>query len=254
MSDASQKIDHRKLPRRKRRLSVRDQAILLAFRTQGLTQPQLAADFHLSQSRISQILRRAEKFVGPTGAPNPAPALTPSPPPATIQNPKSEIKNGFDSHELENQPADSDPEQAPDPSAPSLCFCPPILLSLLPLQPTQLATWSLRPATRPLTLLILLTQQPPNQPKSNPQRRFQPQIKNPQSPIALLFLIPLRPASPREPQSPPPPKPVSPEVREYLGKLKRMNAQPYDPLRNPIYDWLKPLEEPADAKKQRGLA
>jgi hypothetical protein len=62
MSDAEKKTDHRKLPRRKRPLSTRDQAILLASRTQARTQAQLAKDFHLSQSRISQILRRAARL------------------------------------------------------------------------------------------------------------------------------------------------------------------------------------------------
>src|SRR6266436_1678313 len=62
MSDSITKPDHRTLPRRKRPLSTRDQAILLAYRTQGRTQAQHAADFRLSQSRISQILRRAERL------------------------------------------------------------------------------------------------------------------------------------------------------------------------------------------------
>src|SRR5437773_6550437 len=112
MSNITPKPDHRTLPRRKRPLSTRDQAILLASRTQGRTQAQLAADFRLSQSRISQILRRAEKLTrqsppspsDPNLAPAPAlnplptpnPSLAPSPPPGSSPNPQSPNESALD--------------------------------------------------------------------------------------------------------------------------------------------------------------
>src|SRR5262245_38467683 len=55
-------INHRRLPRRKRPLSFRDEAIYIAYRSQGLSQEKLADDYRLSQSRISQILRRVESW------------------------------------------------------------------------------------------------------------------------------------------------------------------------------------------------
>src|SRR5262245_19709770 len=56
------KPDHRSLPRQKRPPSARDQAIYLDRQTRGCSQQQLAADNRLSQSRISQILRRVEQW------------------------------------------------------------------------------------------------------------------------------------------------------------------------------------------------
>src|SRR5215207_8753611 len=56
------KPDHRKLPRKKRTPSGRDQAIFVARRTLGRTTLELAAEHGLSPSRISQIVRRVEKW------------------------------------------------------------------------------------------------------------------------------------------------------------------------------------------------
>ena len=56
------KPDHRTLPRKKRAPSSRDQAILVAYRVQGRTQADLAEDNRLSQRRISEIVRRVERW------------------------------------------------------------------------------------------------------------------------------------------------------------------------------------------------
>jgi transcriptional regulator with XRE-family HTH domain len=56
--------DHRSRPRAKRQPSERDQAIYVARMTRGLSQAELAEQQGLSQSRISQILRRVEKWRG----------------------------------------------------------------------------------------------------------------------------------------------------------------------------------------------
>jgi len=56
------KPDHRKLPRKKRAPSSRDQAILVAHRVHGRTQADLANEYRLTQSRISAIVRRVEKW------------------------------------------------------------------------------------------------------------------------------------------------------------------------------------------------
>ena len=55
--------DHRRRPRKKRAPSARDQAILLAYRTRGCSQEELAEDNHLSQRRISQIIQRVERWL-----------------------------------------------------------------------------------------------------------------------------------------------------------------------------------------------
>jgi hypothetical protein len=55
------RFDHRRLPRKKRPISPRDQAIYIAYRSQGLTQAQLAKQFRLGQRRISTIIQRVEK-------------------------------------------------------------------------------------------------------------------------------------------------------------------------------------------------
>src|SRR5687768_16939272 len=54
--------DHRTLPRKKRAPSQRDQAILVAYRVNGRTQADLAEQYDLSQSRISAIVRRVERW------------------------------------------------------------------------------------------------------------------------------------------------------------------------------------------------
>ena len=54
--------DHRTRPRKKRAPSSRDQAIFLAYRAGGKSQAQLAEDNHLSQRRISEIVRRVEHW------------------------------------------------------------------------------------------------------------------------------------------------------------------------------------------------
>ena len=51
--------DHRRLPP----ISHRDQAIYLAYRSQALTQAQLAKQFHLGQRRISTIIQRVEQSI-----------------------------------------------------------------------------------------------------------------------------------------------------------------------------------------------
>ena len=56
------KPDHRTLPRKKRPPSARDEAIYLLKSVKGWTQQQLAAEFRLSQSRVSQVLRRYEAW------------------------------------------------------------------------------------------------------------------------------------------------------------------------------------------------
>jgi transposase len=56
------KPDHRTLPRKKRAPNLRDQAILVAYRVEGRTQAKLAEDYDLSQSRISAIIRRVERW------------------------------------------------------------------------------------------------------------------------------------------------------------------------------------------------
>jgi len=52
--------DHRRRPRKKRPISPRDQAIYIAYRSQALTQAQLAKQFRLGQRRISTIIQRVE--------------------------------------------------------------------------------------------------------------------------------------------------------------------------------------------------
>ena len=55
--------DHRRQPRKKRAPSARDQAIVLAYRTRGCSQEELAHDNRLSQRRISQIVQRVERWL-----------------------------------------------------------------------------------------------------------------------------------------------------------------------------------------------
>ena len=57
------KNNHRSLPRQKRPPSARDQAIFLAYRTQGRSQAKLAEENGLSQRRISQIVRRTQHWL-----------------------------------------------------------------------------------------------------------------------------------------------------------------------------------------------
>jgi len=57
------KKDHRSLPRQKHAPSLRDQAIFLAYRSQGVSQEKLAKDNGLSQRRISQITRRVQHWL-----------------------------------------------------------------------------------------------------------------------------------------------------------------------------------------------
>jgi hypothetical protein len=59
---SSTKPDHRTLPRKKRPPSERDQMIFLARHTHAWTQAKLAEEFHLSQPRVSAILRRVEQW------------------------------------------------------------------------------------------------------------------------------------------------------------------------------------------------
>src|SRR5688572_21772431 len=61
--------DHRSLPREKRTPRSRDLAILVAYRTRGCTQAELAKEYDLSQRRISTILRRVEHWIASGGAP-----------------------------------------------------------------------------------------------------------------------------------------------------------------------------------------
>jgi len=56
------KPNHRKLPRKRRAPSGRDQAILVAYRVHGRTQQELADEYHLSQRRISAIVCRVERW------------------------------------------------------------------------------------------------------------------------------------------------------------------------------------------------
>src|SRR5687767_5190206 len=63
MTTTSAKKDHRSLPRQKRAPSARDQAIFLAYRTQGRSQAKLAEENGLSQRRISQIVRRTQHWL-----------------------------------------------------------------------------------------------------------------------------------------------------------------------------------------------
>ena len=63
MSNPEKKIDHRTLPRKKRAPSARDQAILVAYRTQGRTQASLAKEYGLSQRRICEIIHRVERWL-----------------------------------------------------------------------------------------------------------------------------------------------------------------------------------------------
>jgi hypothetical protein len=56
------KPDHRSLPRKKRLPSARDQAIYVSRMARGCSQASLAKEHRLSQSRISQILRRVERW------------------------------------------------------------------------------------------------------------------------------------------------------------------------------------------------
>jgi Sigma-70, region 4 len=56
------KPDHRTLPRKKRAPSMRDQAILVAYRVEGRTQEDLAEKYRLSQRRISAIISRVERW------------------------------------------------------------------------------------------------------------------------------------------------------------------------------------------------
>jgi hypothetical protein len=62
-SDVRTAADHRRLPRQKRPPRGRDQAIFVAYRTQGRTQAELAKDYRLSQSRVSAIIRRVEHWL-----------------------------------------------------------------------------------------------------------------------------------------------------------------------------------------------
>lgn len=54
--------DHRRRPRRKRRPSLRDQAIYRDYHVLCRTQAELAAEHKLSQRRIGQIVQRVEKW------------------------------------------------------------------------------------------------------------------------------------------------------------------------------------------------
>ena len=63
MTTTTQKPDHRSLPRQKHAPSERDQAIFLAYRTQGRTQTELATDHRVSQRRISQIIHRVQRWL-----------------------------------------------------------------------------------------------------------------------------------------------------------------------------------------------
>src|SRR5436190_4789134 len=58
VATALPKPDHRSLPRRKRTPSERDQALFDLRHAKGWTQERLAREHKLSQSRVSQILRR----------------------------------------------------------------------------------------------------------------------------------------------------------------------------------------------------
>jgi Sigma-70, region 4 len=56
--NAAPKPDHRRLPRKKRQPSERDQALFNLRQAKGWTQERIAKEHRLSQSRVSQILRR----------------------------------------------------------------------------------------------------------------------------------------------------------------------------------------------------
>jgi len=56
------KPDHRSLPRKKRPPTARDQAIFLAYHVTARTQTELAEDYDLSQRRISEIIKRVERW------------------------------------------------------------------------------------------------------------------------------------------------------------------------------------------------
>lgn len=63
MTTTTEKPDHRSLPRKKHTPTERDQAIYVAYRSQGLTQEKLAADLKVSQRRVSQIIQRVHRWV-----------------------------------------------------------------------------------------------------------------------------------------------------------------------------------------------
>src|SRR5688572_13516093 len=63
MTTTTEKPDHRSLPRKKHPPTDRDQAIYVAYRSQGLTQEKLASDFKVSQRRVSQIIQRVHRWV-----------------------------------------------------------------------------------------------------------------------------------------------------------------------------------------------
>jgi hypothetical protein len=54
--------DHRRQPRKKRAPNARDQQILVEYRTQGRTQAAIADDNGISQRRVSEIVRRVERW------------------------------------------------------------------------------------------------------------------------------------------------------------------------------------------------
>src|SRR6185503_11276007 len=56
--NAAPKPDHRRLPRKRRQPSERDQALFNLRQAKGWTQERIAKEHRLSQSRVSQILRR----------------------------------------------------------------------------------------------------------------------------------------------------------------------------------------------------
>ena len=59
---APAKPDHRSLPRKKRPPTARDQAIFIAYHVTARTQTELAEDYDLSQRRISEIIKRVERW------------------------------------------------------------------------------------------------------------------------------------------------------------------------------------------------
>ena len=65
---AAPKPDHRKLPRKKRPPSRRDQAIYMQWLAEACPQQQLAEDHGLKQPRISQILQPREEVAGQPAA------------------------------------------------------------------------------------------------------------------------------------------------------------------------------------------
>jgi len=62
MTTTAEKPDHRTLPRKKRPPSDRDQALYVARHTRAWSQAKLAEEFHISQPRVSQILRRVAEW------------------------------------------------------------------------------------------------------------------------------------------------------------------------------------------------